>query len=139
MEKIPETLLLWRESDFRASRSDSRYSREAFDLIRAEYLSKDPTLQQKKNLVFWGAGRKTRKRTQLLIEKGFKPSAWIEVDRKKINQKINGIPVHSYKWLKEKQDLFILSYVNNHGARKKIANKLIEYGYEQGKDFIFVG
>ncbi|HET6268434.1 MAG TPA: glycosyltransferase family A protein, partial [Acidobacteriota bacterium] len=42
MAKQPRTLLRWRERPQRLSRTDPRYSREAFDRLRALYLARDP-------------------------------------------------------------------------------------------------
>ncbi|HHO58684.1 MAG TPA: glycosyltransferase, partial [Thiotrichales bacterium] len=89
MFKIDEVLLDWRESETRLSRNSSRYSRSAFDDLRARYLAADARLQ-KRDIVYWGAGRKTRKRSALLIKRGFPPAAWIDIDEKKIGQRVQG-------------------------------------------------
>ena len=73
MAKLPEILLHWRDSEGRLTRTDQRYSRTAFDRIRAAYLALDPRLQQDRPLAYWGAGRVTRKRTAHLIEYGYRP------------------------------------------------------------------
>ncbi len=57
------------------SRTDPRYSRAAFDRVRAHYLAKDPRLNQGRELIFWGAGRKTRRRSDLLVTRGHRPTA----------------------------------------------------------------
>src|SRR5258706_995906 len=54
MAKLPRVLLAWRERDDRASRVDPRYSREAFDALRAGFLARDPRLQSERPLVIWG-------------------------------------------------------------------------------------
>ncbi|HUG19806.1 MAG TPA: glycosyltransferase, partial [Planctomycetaceae bacterium] len=59
MAKLPETLLRWRDSEARTTRTDPRYSRQAFDEIRAEYLARDPRLHTGRPIVVWGAGRST--------------------------------------------------------------------------------
>ena len=84
MIKIAEVLLHWRDSPNRLSRNHPAYRRSAFDRLRAQYLSRDPRVTCGRPVVFWGAGRLTRKRSQLLIDLGFPPLAWIDIDPKKI-------------------------------------------------------
>ena len=90
MEKLPEVLLDWRESDDRLSRTSENYSRDAFDRIRAQYLSRDTRIHDRP-IAFWGAGRKTRQRVQHLLDRGFEPEVWIDIDPKKIGNRIHGV------------------------------------------------
>ena len=140
MHKIADVLLRWRDSPTRLSRTDKIYRREAFDNIRAHYLSRDPRINQNRSLVIWGAGRITRKHCRLLLDKGFTVSAWIDIDPKKIGNKLNGVPVFDQSWLATQSPRpFVLNYVNNHGARQEIDQILKGYGYLKGEDFLPVG
>ena len=146
MAKLPQVLLDWRESETRLSRIDPRCSREAFDRLRANYLSQENRLKQRP-LAYWGAGRMTRRRSRLMLEKGFLPKAWIDIDPNKIGNKLNGVPVVSPQWLigseqlgnKRKKKPFVLSYVANHGAKELIAEQLQVMGYQRGSDYLMVG
>lgn len=139
MAKLPEVLLHWRDSDTRLTRTDERYSRTAFDQIRAAYLASDPRLQQGRLLAYWGAGRVTRKRTAHLIAHGHAPHVWIDIDSKKIGNVYEGAEVVAPQWLEQKQKPFVLSYVNNHGAQELIASDLERRGYQKGIDYLMVG
>ncbi|BAO44340.1 glycosyltransferase [Thiolapillus brandeum] len=140
MEKLPEVLLEWRESLSRVSRTDPRCSREAFDRLRAHYLARDPRfLNHADNFVIWGAGRKTRKRCKHLLEQGFRPNAWVDIDPKKIGNQLQGIPVVNSHWLNTHGHPLVLIYVANHGAREDIARELDGLGYTPGKDYLAVG
>lgn len=139
MAKLPEVLLDWRDSGGRLTRTDSRYAREAFDRIRARYLAADPRLQQGRPLAFWGAGRSTRRRVAHLLGHGFRPSAWIDIDPRKIGNRIDGARVVEPDWLAVAEKPFVLSYVNNHGARELIAVALQAMGYKEGEDYLMVG
>lgn len=139
MAKLPETLLHWRDSGTRLTRTDERYRREAFDRIRADYLSRDPRLQRSRPLVFWGAGRNTRKRVAHLLHHGFTVDAWIDIDPRKIGNTIGGAKVVEPGWLARGDKPFVLSYVNNHGARELITAELQALGYLEGEDFLMVG
>jgi len=139
MAKLPEVLLHWRDSGERLTRTDGRYRREAFDRIRAYYLSQDPRLQEERPLAFWGAGRNTRKRVAHLLEHGFSPEAWIDIDPRKIGNIIDGARVVAPEWLHREHKPFVLSYVANHGARDLIAADLQAMGYREGEDYLMVG
>ncbi len=140
MEKLPEVLLDWRESPKRVSRTDPRCSREAFDNLRARYLARDSRLlAHRDNFVIWGAGRKTRKRCRHLLDLGFQPRAWVDIDPKKIGNEIRGTPVVNSGWLARNGRPFVLIYVANHGAREDIAEELDTLGYAQGENYLAVG
>jgi glycosyltransferase involved in cell wall biosynthesis len=139
MGKLPEVLLQWRDSANRLTRNDGRYSREAFDRIRAAYLAEDPRLLQGRPLAYWGAGRNTRKRCAHLIGRGHLPQVWVDIDKKKIGNAIAGVAVVSPQWLEREEKPFVLSYVTNHGARELIASELEAMGYRSGSDYLMVG
>ena len=142
MEKLDEVLLDWRESEKRLSRVSDNYSRNAFDCIRAEYLSRDQRIHNRQ-IAFWGAGRKTRRRVQYLLDRGFEPAVWIDIDPKKIGNRINGVEVVEPAWLEQSivdgDKTFVLNYVTNHGARDIARTYLHRIGYEMGKDYLEVG
>lgn len=139
MGKVPRKLLQWRERANRLSRIDPRYSREAFDQLRATYLAKDPRITDAHEIVVWGAGRKTRQRFRLLQHFGVEPSAWIDIDPRKIGKTFSGKKVHSPDWLNREPRPFVLVYVTNHGARDLIAERLKLMGYGCGADYLCVG
>lgn len=139
MAKLPEILLDWRDSGGRLTRTDSRYSREAFDRIRAEYLARDARLHQARPLAIWGAGRNTRKRVANLQAYGFHPGVWIDVDPKKIGNVLDGAKVVEPAWLARDEKPFVLSYVSNHGARDLISAELQSMNYLEGQDYLMVG
>lgn len=89
----------------------------------------------------WGGGRRTRRRADHLATQGLSPAAWIDIDPRKIGNRIDGVPVHAPRasWESTSQPPFILGYVASHGAREQIAEYLQEGGYRPGKDFLMVG
>ncbi|NNJ10916.1 glycosyltransferase [Chloroflexales bacterium ZM16-3] len=139
MAKLPRTLLAWREGDGRASRSDPRYSRAAFDALRARFLADDPRLRQGRDLVYWGAGRATRLRAKHLIVRGFPPSAWVDIDPDKVGHTVWGAPVRPITWLDRSPRPFVLIYLTAHGARAYAEGRLAEWGYRPGEDYLAVG
>jgi len=69
-----------------------------------------------------------------LKDHGVKVTRFYELDRKKINQKINEIPVHDYSDLKYKSETLV-SAVCRPGAREKIRNIAASSGYIEGENF----
>jgi glycosyltransferase involved in cell wall biosynthesis len=139
MARVPDVLLRWRERPDRTSRTDARYQRERFDELRARFLAGDARLKQQRPLVYWGAGRATRQRARHLIERGFAPAAWIDIDPRKIGQVVWGAPVHGPEWLAQEPKPFVLVYVSSHGARDLIDAELAALGYAPGVDYLGVG
>jgi hypothetical protein len=137
--KVARVLLGWRERPERATRTDPRYAREAFDRIRAHYLARDPRLHSGRRIVVWGSGRRTRQRAAHVIGEGIVPWAWIDIDEDKVGRDIDGIPVHSPVWLMQDPKPFVLLYLTRHGARDEAAAKLQRMGYRIGRDWLGVG
>ena len=137
--KVPRVLLSWRDGSGRMSRVDLRYRRDAFDALRARYLVAHPRLRDGREIVFWGAGRKTRLRTRHLAGHGVRPSAYVDIDPRKIGQRIAGVPVHPPEWLARGNRPFVLVFVASHGARELIAARLGSMGYEPARDYLVVG
>ena len=140
LAKVDKVLLAWRDHPQRLTRTDPRYSRLAFDKLRAEFLAQDPRLASQRPLVIWGAGRHTRKRAKHLLNRGFQISAWVDVDPNKIGHNIQNVPVVAPEWLHNRWPRpFVLSYVVKHGARADIYQTLIAMEYQRGQDFLMVG
>ncbi len=140
MGKLPETLLEWRQHPGSLSRTDPRYSRDAFDTLRAWYLCRDPRLDPGRPLVVWGAGRRTRLRLRALQRAGRHPWAFIDIDPRKIGNRVGSVTVHPPGWLAlQAPRPFVLGYVASHGAREAIADALEGMGYREGDDYLMVG
>ncbi|MEA2012613.1 MAG: glycosyltransferase, partial [Verrucomicrobiota bacterium] len=139
MEKIPEKLLLWNDTSTRLSRTENRYSFDNFYRCKAKYLAE---WLKKHNphypdIMLCGSGRTTRKRADMLCKYGINILSYIDVDPKRIGQKIHTIPVIAYLDIPSPEKSFIVSYVANRGAHKQISNKLEQKGFKKGKNYIF--
>lgn len=139
MEKLPDTLVDWRETPGRTSRNDPRYDRLAFEQLKAEYLARDPRIRKNSDVIaIWGAGRKTRKRVHHLLKQGITPLAWVDIDPRKIGNRLHGVPVVAPEWLEKNRPGMILVYVANHGARDDIRMILDRFGYRCGHSYLLV-
>jgi GT2 family glycosyltransferase len=143
MVKLPQVLLYWRQQARSFSRIDPRYRRAAFDRLRARYLATDGRLTGGRPLALWGAGRRTRRRARALQRHGYCPAVWVDIDPKKIGNRVGGIPVVDPAWLETRaaadERPLVLGYVASHGAREQIAARLRCMGYLRGRDYLMVG
>ncbi len=138
--KLQASLLHWRQSGGSLSRRDPRYSRDAFDRLRAHYLCSYLRRRGVRSLVIWGAGRKTRRRAAHLLRFGFTIEAWIDIDPRKVGNVINGARVVTPSWLRARYGRSaVLVYVATHGARQQIARYLEFIGLVRGSDFWLIG
>ncbi len=141
LAKLPRILLQWRDHPSRLTRVDPRCARRAFDRLRAAYLAAEPRLLARRDrLVIWGAGRRTRQRAHHLLERGFSPVAWIDIDPRKLGNRIDGAPVVGPEWLRQRRPKpLVLVYVASHGARGLIEAELARLDYCKGVDYLHVG
>jgi hypothetical protein len=139
--KLPQPLLQWRDQPGRLSRVDPRYAREAFDRLRAAYLAADARLATgRERLVIWGAGRRTRQRAAHLLQQGYRPVAWIDIDPRKLGNRLDGVPVVPPDWLRDRSPRpFVLCYVASHGARPCVDAELARLDFRKGLDYLHVG
>ncbi len=129
MAKINAPLVEWHDYPSRLTRTDERYSSEAFFRTKAKYF----VSWSKQNIVFhpnimiWGAGRKTKQRAKLLEKEGIQIDGYIDVVKTK-----NAL---HYTQVPSAGKIFIVAMVANYGAREQITNFLIDKGYKNGIDF----
>ena len=134
MEKIPEVLFHWYDSDTRLTRADKRYSTDAFYQTKTLHLAKWLQQQGHYYVWIWGAGRVSRKRALLIMEQGIFVEGFIDVKAREFSDGCC-IAYHQFNW---HIPTFILSYVANRGAREKIRRFMLEKGKKEGLDFLLV-
>ncbi|MEN8116841.1 MAG: glycosyltransferase family 2 protein [Bacteroidota bacterium] len=137
MAKLPEPLLEWHDYSSRLTRTDKRYSTEAFFKTKAGYFKNwsDKNNPFHPNIWVWGAGRKTRQRARLLEKEELKIDGFIDIVKAKTTQKTT---IH-FTEIPNPGQLFIVPMVTKPGASKLIKNFLLKANYVEGKDFIMMG
>lgn len=130
MEKISQPVLKWRDFESRLTRTDPRYSQDAFFRIKAKYLAS--WLQKKNphypNVFIWGAGRLSRRRSDYLLNEGINVLSYVDLKK--------GKRIIHYTELPDPGSCFVVSYVANRGARGEIRSFLNERGFKEGIDYI---
>ena len=135
--KVPEVLFDWIDSGDRLTRTDERYSPEAFDRCRRAHLLDGP-LAGKTEVDMWGAGQAGKPWLSWLLSKGFTVRHVVEVSPKKIGTKIHDTPVISDTDLPPPDGTPLIIAVGAAGARELIEADLAQKGYTPGKDAWFV-
>jgi hypothetical protein len=138
MAKLPEKLLVWNDPPGRLSRTDARYSFQAFYETKAVYLARWLARYNPRhpNVVVWGAGRETRKRAEHLVRHGVRVTHYVDIDPRKIGQTIHGRPVLAEDQLPGPAEAFVVSYVGSRGAREDIRHRLTARGFREGAHFV---
>ncbi len=138
MAKIPEVLVRWHDPPRRLSRTDPRYSVEAFYRCKAGALCRWLRKNNPRHpeIILWGAGRQTRKRARALTSAGVRITHFVDIDPRRIGQVIHGRPVLAEGELPAPDQAFVVSYVGSRGARDDIRARLIRRGFREGHQFI---
>jgi glycosyltransferase involved in cell wall biosynthesis len=136
MAKLPLQLLEWHDYSTRLTRTDERYSTEAFFRVKAEYFRKwsEQNNPFHPEIWVWGAGRKTRQRARLLENEGLKIQGYIDIVKGKTTKKTT---LH-YSEIPDSGEIFVVPMVAKRGARDLIRKNLLNRNYEEGVDFIFL-
>jgi len=136
MGKVDEDLMTWHDSPNRLSRVDARYAVEAFFRIKAPYIASELERSRRGRQVWIaGAGRPTRRRAAELEKHGITITGYLDVDPRKIGQRIGGLPVVGWCDLPPPSEAVVLSYVGNRGAREKVRTAMEDQGRREGSDY----
>ncbi|MDH5639433.1 MAG: glycosyltransferase, partial [Nitrospinota bacterium] len=134
MGKAPQTLLRWRDTHGRASRTDQRYSRRNFSRAKAHFLAR--TALKGKKAVIWGAGQTGGMLARYLEEEGCAIRAFIDISTRRIGKTKRGRPVFAPEEAgRVAKDELILGAVPARGARLLIREYLWSLGKTEGRDF----
>lgn len=137
MAKVAKQLMVWNDSSERLTRTHEAYLPEAFNRVKCQYLA----LWLKKNSPFkehiwvWGAGRKTRKKLEVLEAEGIQIDGFIDLKANRTYTK----PCISFKDLKKEGTPFIVSFVSNRGKGEEIRQYLQAKSFNEFEHFVIAG
>ena len=138
MAKLEEMLLSWRERPDRLTRTDSRYSVEAFYRTKAPYVYRwlEKHNPRHPGVIVWGSGRTSRQRLGFLTDLGLRVEAYVDIDPRKIGYTIEGARVMTPDELPAPSECFVLPWVGSRGARAAIEAELTDRGFRLGRDYL---
>ena len=132
--KVDVELLTWNDPPQRLSRTDARYSVEAFYAMKCHYLRNWLQTQATgREIWLWGAGRVTRRRFDGVFDL---ITGFIDVDESKRGSYRDVRPVRLADDLPAREASFILAGVAARGARAAICAHLTQRGWIEGRDFL---
>ncbi len=140
LANVPEPLLVWRDSEQRASRRLPPYARSAFFRLKAARLAQ--TVLARRAAIVWGAGKVGRFFARELLATGVELAGFVDIDPAKHGRVVRGRPVWSPAELpmhleREPRPL-VMGAVGTLGARALIRDALRELGLAEPRDFLMV-
>ncbi len=136
--KLPELLMIWRDSPGRLTRVDPRYRVEAFFAVKARYLSDQLIRWGVQQVWVWGAGPRTRRRVRALTRHGICIAGFIDIDPRKIGGCTPDGLVFGPDDLPNPEQAFVLAAVGTRGAREQIASALEIKGFIEGRSYLAI-
>lgn len=134
LANVPRVLHRWREGPERLSRTDRRYSADAFRRCKIHFLLRGP-LRERQGAVVWGAGPTGKAFARSLVEAGGRLRAFVDLDPRKIGQSIHGVPVVEPAGVRAYRDALVLAAVGQEGARTEIRRTLTRAGWAEPEEF----
>lgn len=138
MRNIPDVLLDWRERPDRFSRTNARYTEEAFRRCKVFYLTAT-VLGDESSVIIWGAGPVGKAFAKEFAQQGVHVRAFVDIDPRKIGQTVHGAPVlHPRDLGPSRGGAFIIAAVSGSEPRAEIRSALCAMGMHEGVDFLAV-
>lgn len=126
--KVPDILLAWRERPDRLSRTDARYSEDAFRRCKVRYLDRRIA---GRSVVVWGAGPVGKSFARALKDAQHHVAAFVDLDPRKIGQEIHGAPVIHPSDVDRYRRTYILAAVGSAEGRLEIRAALQDAGFRE--------
>ena len=117
---VGEVLHRWRDHERRATRVDLRYRHEAHHALKARFLAPLLTPTAHTRTFVWGAGEVGLQMLRQLRALRVPVLALVDVDPRKIGQRIDGVPVIDHHELPAPQGHKLIAAVGAKGAREDI-------------------
>jgi GT2 family glycosyltransferase len=134
LTNLPATLLDWRESPGRATRTDPRYRLDRHVALKVASLVEGP-LAGRREVALWGAGPTGKAFADALAVHRVAVALFVEVDRAKIGRTIRGAPVVGVADVGRARGLPLLVAVGAPGARDLIRAELSRAGWSEPADY----
>ncbi|MEX2288473.1 MAG: glycosyltransferase [Planctomycetaceae bacterium] len=135
--KVDEVLLDWIDGPGRLSRTDSRYSADAFARCRQTHLLDGP-LKGVAQVDLWGLGETGKPWLRWLQAHGIAVRRGYDVSDRKIGETIHGVRVAHYTEMPPADGTPLMIAVGAEGSRELILPHITAQGYVSGSNAWFV-
>ena len=137
LAKLDAHVLDWIDSPGRVTRTHARYSPQAFDRCKREYLLNGP-LRNTRLVDLWGAGETGKPWFRWLREQGVSVRRLIEIDPRKVGQRLDGIRMVPPAEITQADGIPLVVAVGAAGARSSILRHVEPLGFRAGRETWFV-
>jgi len=134
--RLPQTLFFWRDHPQRLTRTSQAFSLDAFRTCRLHYLRRD-YLREVRQVTLWGAGKEGKAWRRLLEQQGISVRRWIDVDPRKLGQRIHGALVEPPEALTPGCGPMLIT-IGVRSARALVRQRGVELGLVEGVDYVCV-
>lgn len=133
IHKLDNIVLDWYDSPNRLTRTDPRYSPEAFFKLKATFITKwiQKNGIHRQDIWICGGGKLARRRSAFLFEGDLNIKGYIDVKKRDLP-----LPCILYDEIPDPGSIFIISFVSNRGKREEVRKHLLNKNYKEGIDFI---
>ena len=135
--KILKVLLMWSDRSARLTRTNRRYTRDAFMECRRHHILRGP-LAGVKQVDLWGVGKGGKPWIRWLLENDIQIRTLIDVNPRKVGKTIGGTRVIGPADVARADGVMMLVAVGAVGARQEIEEFAKQRGYVMGRDLWFV-
>lgn len=136
-EKRPEVLLHWREHGGRMCRNDPRFASERFLDLKLHFLLRELGTHGRP-LAIVGAGADAKRWARRLQARGREVRYFVDVDPRRIGQRVHGARVLAYGEIERAAGCFALVALGRAGARDEARRLLALGGLVEERDFLCV-
>lgn len=127
---VPHRLYRWRDHERRVTRTDARYGLRSHAAMKARFLA-----ARHRRLGIAGAGRTGLELSRLLRARGVEIDRFLDVNVKKIGQRLEGIAVFSPDDVGPPGSTHLIAAAGSKGARDEIRRHLAAHGWIEGEHF----
>ena len=135
--KTREVLFDWTDHPDRLTRTDSRYSPEAFMCCRQSHLLAGP-LRGIRCVDIWGAGQTGKPWLRWLRAQNINVRRGYDVNERKVNERIHGVRIAHPTDMPVSDGTPLIIAVGADDARRSILPQILRQGYVSGSDAWFV-
>ncbi len=133
--KVAGSVLSWRDSPGRLTRTHPAYAGEQVWKMKAHHLALDPGVSSR-GVAICGAGPIGKRLAGLLEREGVQVRGFFEVHPRRVGERIAGVPVAGHEEFGERwRDAVLLSAVGIEGGRERVRELARAEGYAEGVDF----
>lgn len=132
---VPRRLVSWRDGPGRLTRTSAACSPERIVACKAHFLAAS-VLARSERFVLWGHGATGKALKRALAAHGRRPSLIVDVDPRKIGQRVDGVPVVAPEAFARSADRPIVVCVAGAGPRADARRHAAALGLVEGDDFV---